>query len=256
MCGAHKLLAKWFYPTWSYEKSRYSKEPEEQNTKHKVSKRQTPEAAIGRGKKVDADLQYWTENGVLPEKAHACSRSLVRYFGRNKLKPFRAQRIVGIPNKRVATAIDLVLKDAEGKLVLVETKTSTNNAYFDKAGGQLLSAPLNDVPSSASSHALLQACFGKVCWEHEPGLLKPRAPISQVWVLRANLDGDITRYRCDGKDGWQKEAEAAILSHIKARGAEKAAKDARVKKPKAAKPAAAASAKAPKARAPRPRVRK
>lgn len=146
------------------------------------SRGQNIEAAQELGKRVDHELKFWTITKTVPPKAHALTKHLIKFFGMQKWKPHMSQQIVGIPNCRVATQYDLLMKNAANELIIVEVKTG-GDTYFDESGDQKLDKPLENVESSRKTHALLEALFAKICYNTMyPG----SKPVTKVYVVRAS----------------------------------------------------------------------
>ncbi len=220
MAGALNLTRQWYYPTWDFAQAKRAKpsaaEVADQKGTGPVSGTKAPSiaAAQDRGTRVDEILTRWVtygDSGIDAKNSNKWSNALITFFKAQKWTPVKAQKIVGLAHYRVASAIDLLMRNEQKELILVEVKTTTGS-YFTKSGGQVLSKPFEHVPSSAQTHAFLEAAFQKICWESER---ISREAIQHVYVVEARGDGSVD---AAGPGEWFTELLADMKQRMTERG--------------------------------------
>lgn len=136
--GVHKLLGKVFYRN--------------HNSHPKGGKglRRSQE----RGMRIDRELTSWVKWKKFPKRPHVFTKKVKAAFQLWGWVPVEAQGAVGIKKCRVATAFDMTVMDAEGKLGMVELKSHQGNDLNE--GKFTFKSPLQDVKDTPHNRALLQ----------------------------------------------------------------------------------------------------
>lgn len=142
------------------------------------------QAACARGKCTDEQITWWVYKGTLPKDANGYAKSLVAAYGEAGLLPVRAQCVVGIGEARVATELDVLMKDALGHMYVIENKTCNDKPTFEDAGSQWMKGVLSDVPCTRLNAAKLQAAVTRWMAEECYG-----CTISRAYVARADRSG-------------------------------------------------------------------
>lgn len=184
--GLHKLLRKCFYPEFVFPRPR---EPEVKGAKGRPGKKKKSpkEMMYSRGRQIDNNLIKWTRSAdpsKIPKRTHAWTKMLIAAFQKWGWSPLEAQGIVGIPEKRVATAFDLLMQNKKGEKVMVEVKSGFNG-NFTTSNDQKLTKPLEDVESHPLNHALLQASVTASYFRNT----RPDEPLKHVYVVLVNDRG-------------------------------------------------------------------
>jgi len=124
--GIHKLLKEILYPnTDILKQTLYS-----QRRKKKKKRKHKGNALVSaqqRGCQIDRDIMVWSKEGDRADmkEMHPFSRKLITAFYEWKWTPVEAQGYVGMEQCRVATAFDLLVRNADKQLVLLEIKSDT-----------------------------------------------------------------------------------------------------------------------------------
>jgi hypothetical protein len=139
------------------------------------------------------------------------TKALLRCFARARLSIVHAQYAVGArqTTNGFGTALDLILKDRDGRLIPAEIKFNFGT-YWDRALGRLES-PLGHVPSCPLHHAILQLLMGvELARRSDPRLRMLRPECGIVFrVVGQRVDAfPVSRFP------WWSRARAAILSML------------------------------------------
>lgn len=111
-----------------------------------------------KGNLADKQLSLWANEGILPppHKDQDDRFGHIRNVIINqRWIPVSAQLPVGCKELRLATKIDLVCKDMEGRIILVELKCGFDD-YFDVHNQGFMSYPFNELPTSCRHKTVLQ----------------------------------------------------------------------------------------------------
>lgn len=173
--GIRSLLQEWYWP-----------EEEKKNLKggSRGGKRT--------GSQVDRELTQWTREGryeFLPtRKIHPYTTKLINAFKAWGWRPVSAQHPVGTKAfGSVATAIDLIVKNEQGDIILVEIKCGYDG-YWEKPNGQF-AAPFADIPNTPCGQAMAQLIFGHFLLTRTQPHIVPKF----AYVVNANKSG-VTRH--------------------------------------------------------------
>ncbi len=192
MCrGLHKMLRRCFYPNFVYtHDSNAAAAATASASSSKVSKAKGrfrkgkgKDAVFRRGRQIDSDLTKWTRSSAIPKRAHPWSKMLIAAFQKWGWAPLEAQGIVGIPERRLATAFDLLMKNKKGEKVLVEVKSGFTGT-FTESRDQKMEKPLEKVDSHSLNHALLQASVTAAYFASYR-----EEEVKHVYVVRVNEEG-------------------------------------------------------------------
>lgn len=118
------------------------------------------------GSLADRQLSKWANTGKLP-RGRRCKRFEVirQALTEAELVPIYAQLPVGDEALRVATMVDLVCRDMEGRIVLVELKCGFDDYFHVPNQGHML-APLQNVEASFRNKAWLQLWLTTEFYHH------------------------------------------------------------------------------------------
>lgn len=145
---------------------------------------------------VDRQIRQWVDISRRTRKTKAAqdkldkfdesTKNLITAFTQTwRWKPAYANGVVGIAEKKIATAFDLLCTNEKDELVLVEIKTGFDH-YWALTNGQTLEPKeLSHIPSSAKTHAMIQAAMTARYYRktHEEPKLK------HVYVVREHAGG-------------------------------------------------------------------
>jgi hypothetical protein len=100
------------------------------------------------------------DKSLVAKKVSEATSKLWQAFARMKLTPVAAQVPVGCIELKVATAADVVCKDASGRRVVVEIKTGFLSYYHKHTGNNLrgIAPPQHDSPANQHQLQLLLTC--------------------------------------------------------------------------------------------------
>jgi hypothetical protein len=118
---------------------------------------------LKRGKTVDREISAFISRGSAPK--HPLSKAFFALLRKLKLKAIKSQVVCGIG--QIATACDVIAKDADGTLVLIEQKCGYQNC---RDTNKNMKGVLKDLKCTANNCAfaqlgmtkyLYEECFGK-----------------------------------------------------------------------------------------------
>jgi len=149
------------------------------------------------GRRVESGLRDWIRMVQMRRRALAGAVStereptlnpeayaIGRECARRGWAPVAPERDVGSVRLRCRTAVDLVVRDAEGKLIVTEIKCA-NRAVFTEGNGSYLAQKLTPgqyVPATPLARAHLQATIGALL--HESSYKSPVAETAVLLVHR------------------------------------------------------------------------
>jgi len=109
-----------------------------------------------RGNLADHQLSTWANEGVLPGFNMDPRFDYIRnVLVEQQWIPVSAQLPVGCLHLRLATKIDLLCRDSDGKIILVELKCGFDD-YFDVHNQGFMNYPFQHIPTSFRNKAILQ----------------------------------------------------------------------------------------------------
>lgn len=111
------------------------------------------------GRQVDRELTTWVkEGGYLPKSVHPYTTKLVSFFQEMKWRPVAAQYVVGgVAFGSIGTALDLVMRNAENELLILEIKCGFDG-YWQEAKDDMKG--LSKVANTPCHQAMAQLLFG------------------------------------------------------------------------------------------------
>jgi len=166
--------------------------------------RHTHGSSIKYGKAVDRELTRWVRFGEVPNKTHA--GKIVEYFEANDLVAVGAQYTVAWPDARLATQLDLVLRDERTqRLVVVEIKTGSVNRHIG-TGKDLVGHP--GVSNCLLHQHQLQVALGRFLLARTCGTSEADY---DTLLLYANTDATIDVYRDTRIPGVTSEKVQSLL---------------------------------------------
>ena len=101
-----------------------------------------------------------------------------------KWTPVEAQVTVGHPSASIATAIDAVVLEPDGRRVLLENKTGKTSYIFDHTGN-MMTAPFNKMTDCVHNQHVLQLAFGYWMYKHN----NPTHVISALCIVYLTPEG-------------------------------------------------------------------
>lgn len=153
----------------------------------------------GFGMLIDKELQKWTDicNGdnklelrLFYATCHPLTRSVSKFFARMGWTPWKAQVPVCSWHAGLGTCIDLLAKDSDGSLILIEVKTGYQDNFAQpiRQNGQtlMLERPLHAIQASPLNYALLQAL---VSWFMYHTIYSDEIKCSKLYVLHVSHNG-------------------------------------------------------------------
>lgn len=153
----------------------------------------------GFGMLIDKELQKWTDlyNGdskmelrLFYATCHPLTRSVSKFFDRMGWTPWKAQVPVCNWHAGLGTCIDLLAKDSDGSLILIEVKTGYHDNFIEpiRQHGQTLmfERPLHAIQASPLNYALLQAL---VSWHMYHTNYSDEIKCSKLYVLHVSHNG-------------------------------------------------------------------
>jgi hypothetical protein len=161
------------------------------------------------GTVVDSEIELFTKLGhrefhrVRPDP-DPCTRRLIQFLADFHWVPVAAQYPVFSDKLRIATALDLLCRDENNKLILVELKCSKHSTPepYQLAHGYM-AAPLRKVPRSYKNNHLLQLLLSQQLLVKSTGI-KPDA----AYVVRVGAD-DVWVYALEEAKWCKRLASAA-----------------------------------------------
>lgn len=156
LIGANAWLRDTLYPYFSYAKATELALTMHTSASGGCAKRER--GGLFRGSLVDKQITLWARSGgrYLPPARHRFALRVMAAFRSWGWTPLSAQIVV--TDGRLATALDIKVKDRDGHVWAIELKTGMQHT-FELAQGYL-NEPLAFVPNSPHSHAMLQLAMG------------------------------------------------------------------------------------------------
>ena len=120
-----------------------------------------------RGVDCDRQLRQWTRGETLPKKLHGFVSDMMALCQVKGWTPVRSQEVVGDPEAGVGTPFDMIVRDRQGRMILIEFKTGADN-YFENPKGVIKFGPHAKlvkqvrVSRSPQTFAQLQAALGGI----------------------------------------------------------------------------------------------
>lgn len=160
--GLTKTLAAQFYPSFC--------------VKHlAVTEPSRPAQGRKRGRAYDAAVTRWVDTG---KKAPSLDR-LKDELAQRGWKTVSTQVPVGCRQLRLATRLDLVCQDREGRLVLLEIKTGYQHNWTVASTEKFL-PPFQDLELTCRQISFMQLAFSRYLWQHNHQKTLPLAYLVHV----------------------------------------------------------------------------
>jgi hypothetical protein len=119
-----------------------------------------------RGNLADQQLSTWANEGILPGLNMDSRFDYIRnIIVEKEWIPVCAQLPVGCKELRLATKIDLLCRDAQGKIIIIELKCGFDD-YFEVHNQGNMSYPLQHVPTSFRNKSILQLLLSTYFFFH------------------------------------------------------------------------------------------
>lgn len=149
------------------------------------------------GSRVDREISAWASSlGQLKcnekdnKPFHAYTQRLIQKFKEWGWKPVQGQYCVGTLSTGVGTAIDLLMRDREGRLVAVELKCGFDG-YFQTPVA-MMKPPFQKIPCCPLNRARMQLLFGYALL-----LLSSNLRPASLYVINVNKS-EIDAYKVEG----------------------------------------------------------
>lgn len=160
--GLTKTLAAQFYPSFC--------------VKHlAVTEPSRPAQGRKRGRAYDAAVTRWVDTG---KRAPSLDR-LKDELAQRGWKTVRTQVPVGCRQLRLATRLDLVCEDREGRLVLLEIKTGYQHNWTVASAEKFL-PPFQEIELTCRQISFMQLAFSQFLWHHNHQKTLPLAYLVHV----------------------------------------------------------------------------
>jgi hypothetical protein len=171
--GVHRLIKKWYYSKFRV--------PKHESTGDRGAWR-----GLQRGRTVDRQMSNWA-NGKRVSKPHTYTKKLISIaFRKWGWLPVCGQLVVSDDSAGVATAVDLVMVDADGCLILVELKCG-GLGYLRRSHGKM-ERPMHRVANTALNQYIIQATMNSALFERTFTVTNYKS-----YVVNVNMRG-VTRY--------------------------------------------------------------
>lgn len=146
--GVHKLLKKWYYRSYVFKK------------KEGTSKDTGAWRGRSRGRTVDHQISAWASGKKPKGRIHPYTNKMIKAFSMWGWTPICGQLVVSDDHAKVATAVDVVAADENGRLILIEVKCG-GVGYLRSSTGKFQS-PLGAVANHPLNQYFLQATMNSV----------------------------------------------------------------------------------------------
>lgn len=109
---------------------------------------------FGRGLRVSRELAQRVNHGKTSSRPHPFTVAVLSALEKNGLRPIRCEYAVASEANRLATAVDIVCRDREDKLHLIEVKTGMSNCW--RKPQHNMQPPLQELTDCPMNQALVQ----------------------------------------------------------------------------------------------------
>lgn len=151
---------------------------------HKKKGKKGRGSALARGRKIHNDMDKWIKAGArvedLPKSGYV--RTIATELAKHGLIPYRGEMPVYWKETKMATRADIVCHDRQGRIVIVELKTSVAaySAILAPQLQQTFAPPFHDLPTSLMTTFHLQALATVILFDKSAGMAQ--SPTSGVLV--------------------------------------------------------------------------
>jgi len=170
--GLTAVMKDKFFPNYSYRHA--SGGPVVDSTgKPGAAKKKGRDGGLARGRQVDTEIQHWvTAGGGARKKSskrtvvpalHPFSRAFIALTQRLRLTPVATQVVVRDENCNLATLVDVVFLNTDGRIVVVELKTGFEG-YNHVSSGQMRAEFAHHTNAPANQHKV-QLAFTHAMFE-------------------------------------------------------------------------------------------
>ena len=166
-----------------------------------AAKKRGKAGGMARGRLVDNEVQRWMEKGLAPSPSlHPFSRGFIALVTRLRLTPVATQVVCRDESCNIATLVDAVFLNAQGRIVVVELKTGFDG-YNDSSNGRMRE-DFKHLSNSPHNQHKVQLAFTQVMFEKT----FPEFGVTDALLIR--MTGDGAHVRSLGS----REAHAARLA--------------------------------------------
>lgn len=168
-----------------------------------------------RGNQVDAEMKDWVKlktrhrlkRNVKPQTfqtfingSHEYTRKLIKFLEMKNWEPIKAQSLVGCIKARVATPIDLVVKNDKGELILIEVKCGYNGVWkktWTKKHMKVKAPGFTHLNANAYVYATIELVWGWMLYNTTHPVHKAK----EAYVINVNDKKEVDAYKIETQLG-------------------------------------------------------